>query len=62
MKKTTTMAIRAQVHIPYERDENATELLFDQPTTTIVAKHGPEKCPTLREKSFTQARFTYKKH
>jgi hypothetical protein len=30
MKNTTTMAM-----------ENATELLFDQPTTTIVANHGP---------------------
>ncbi len=24
-----------------KRDENATEFLFDQPTTTVVAKHGP---------------------
>ncbi len=26
---------------PLDRDENAAELLFDETTTTVVAKHGP---------------------
>jgi len=30
----------SEEQLPVEHDENATELLFEEPTTTIVAKHG----------------------